>query len=161
MEASVYLPDESRNFADMRVHSSHGSFILSHVEPNNAAISSEPALPHIRKDHPHRPQILDYGGTTSSIERLPSRLQRSKCSSTDLGQQLEDLTYEISSLTAEIQWQRESRQALLRFQGQMFRMFHTMEDALAQVTTTLQQCEERNFSLWGIAPSKSSERGMI
>ncbi|KAL4781052.1 hypothetical protein BJX76DRAFT_350472 [Aspergillus varians] len=106
-------------------------------------------------------KILSYGGTTSSIERLPSRLQRSKRSSPDLRQQLEDLTYEISSLRAELQWQRESRQALLRFQEQMFRTFHTMEDALVQVTTTLQQCEERYFSLWETVPSKSSEGGMI
>ncbi|KAL4817216.1 hypothetical protein BDW67DRAFT_160038 [Aspergillus spinulosporus] len=105
-------------------------------------------------------RVLGYGGTTSSIERLPSRLQRSKRSSRDLPQQLEDLTYEISYLRAELQWQRESRQAFLRFQEQMFRMFHTMEEALVQVTTALQQCEERYFSLLGI-PNRSAEGDMI
>ena len=75
-------------------------------------------------------KVRGYGGTTSTIERLPSRLQQLKRSSTDLHQQLEDLAYEISYLRAELQWQRESRQVLLRFQEQMFRMFHTMEEAL-------------------------------
>ncbi|KAL4924645.1 uncharacterized protein BDV17DRAFT_284576 [Aspergillus undulatus] len=106
-------------------------------------------------------KVLGYGGTTSNIERLPSRLQRSKRSSTDLHQQLEDLAYEISYLRAELQWQRESRQALLRFQEQVFRMFHTMEDALVQVTTSLQQCEERYFSLWGVTPGTNSGENMI
>jgi uncharacterized protein YukE len=106
-------------------------------------------------------KVLGYGGTTSSIERLPSRLQRSKRASTDLRQQLEDLTYETSYLRAELQWQRESRQALLRFQDQMFQMFHKMEEALAQVTTALYDCEHRYFRLWGVDHESSPEEGMI
>ncbi|OJJ83549.1 uncharacterized protein ASPGLDRAFT_48096, partial [Aspergillus glaucus CBS 516.65] len=45
-------------------------------------------------------EILRYGGTSSSLERLPSRLQQSKRASTDLRQQLEELAYEASYLRA-------------------------------------------------------------
>lgn len=47
-------------------------------------------------------EILRQGGTSSNIERLPSRLRQSKRSSSDLGQQIEDLVYEVSYLKAEL-----------------------------------------------------------
>ncbi|THC88073.1 hypothetical protein EYZ11_012480 [Aspergillus tanneri] len=42
-------------------------------------------------------EVLRHGCTTSSIERLPSRLQQSKRTSKDLRQQLEELVYEVTA----------------------------------------------------------------
>ncbi|KAB8213121.1 hypothetical protein BDV33DRAFT_197091 [Aspergillus novoparasiticus] len=105
-------------------------------------------------------EILRHGGTSSNIERLPSRLRRSKQVSTYLRQQLEDLTYEGSYLRAKLQWQKESKQALLQFQEDVSRIFHLNEEMLVQVTARLRDSERRYFQVLGFE-SKSVEGGMI
>ncbi|PWY96032.1 hypothetical protein BO94DRAFT_455823 [Aspergillus sclerotioniger CBS 115572] len=94
--------------------------------------------------------IRRHGGTSSNIERLPSRLQQSKRSSIDLKQQLKDLTYEVSYLKAELQWHKESKQALLEFKEQVSEIFHRIEDALVQATIRLTEAEQRYLNLWGL-----------
>ncbi|KAE8383878.1 hypothetical protein BDV26DRAFT_287292 [Aspergillus bertholletiae] len=106
-------------------------------------------------------EILRHGGTSSSIERLPSRLQRSKRASTDIRQQLEDLVYDASYLRAELQWQKESKQALLQFHEDMFRIFHMVEDMLVQVTTRLRDSEQRYFEVLGFEAHGGNDGGMI
>jgi len=70
-----------------------------------------------------------------------TRLQQSKRASTDLHQQLEEITYEASYLRAELQWQKESKKALLHFREEIFGVFHLFEDAFVQVTTRLHDPE--------------------
>ncbi|KAA8647905.1 hypothetical protein EYZ11_011478 [Aspergillus tanneri] len=106
-------------------------------------------------------EILRHGGTSSNIERLPSRLQRSKRASMDVQQQLEDLVYDVSYLRAELQWQKESKQALLQFQEDMFRIFHMIEDMLVQVTARLHNSEQRYFQLLGFKANGGDDGGMI
>jgi hypothetical protein len=109
-------------------------------------------------------QILRHGGTSSSLERLPSRLQQSKRSSVDLRQQIENLVYENSYLRGELQWQKESNQALLQLRERMFQIFHDMEDALVQVTTGLEEAKRGYLSLWGVDPEDGNagdKGGMI
>ncbi|KAE8334776.1 hypothetical protein BDV24DRAFT_156598 [Aspergillus arachidicola] len=106
-------------------------------------------------------EILRHGGTSSSIERLPSRLQRSKRASTDIRQQLEDLVYDASYLRAELQWQKESKQALLQFHEDMFRIFHMIEDMLVQVTARLRDSEQRYFEVLGFEAHGGNDGGMI
>lgn len=93
-------------------------------------------------------QILCLGGTSSNLERLPSRLQLAKRSSPDLRAQLEEYAYEMSYLKAELQWHKETKQILLQFQENVFSIFHSMEDALCQVTERLHDSEQRYLSLW-------------
>ncbi|KAH2909646.1 hypothetical protein KXW25_003895 [Aspergillus fumigatus] len=101
-------------------------------------------------------QILCNGGTTSNIERLPSRLQQSKKTSpANLWERIEELTYEVSYLKAELICNKESKQALLDLHERMFHIFGMMEDALARATATLQQCERRYLNLWGLDPDKN------
>ncbi|RMJ22823.1 hypothetical protein PHISP_06312 [Aspergillus sp. HF37] len=106
-------------------------------------------------------EILRHGGTSSNIERLPSRLRQSKRSSSDVRQQVEDLVYEVSYLKAELQWQKESRRILEQFQGRMFQLFHMMEDSLAQVTSRLHESERRYLNLWKLDTDKVDSGGMI
>lgn len=75
--------------------------------------------------------------------------------------QIEDLAYEVSYLKAELLWHSESKQALLQLQEQMYQLFHKMEDALIQVTTRLQEAEQRYLGLWGITPNANTEEGVI
>ena len=106
-------------------------------------------------------EILRGGGTTSNLERLPSRLQQSKQASTDLHQQLEDLVYEVSYLKAELQWQKESKQAMIHFREEIFKTFHFLEDALIQVTMRLHDSEQQYLSLWGLSSVGHSQGGTI
>lgn len=96
--------------------------------------------------------ILCGGGTSSCIERLPSRIQQYKKMTPSSRQQIEDLTYEISYLRAELQWQRESREIFLRFQRKMFDIFGMMEDELAQSTTRLDEARSNYLGLWDLSP---------
>ena len=104
-------------------------------------------------------EILRGGGTSSSLERLPSRLQQSKQAPTDLRQQLEDLVYEVSYLKAELQWQKESKQALLHFREEMFQTFHFLENALIQVTMRLHDSEQQYLSLSGFSSVGHNQGG--
>lgn len=106
-------------------------------------------------------EILRRGGTSSNLERLPSRLQQSKQLSMDLRQQLEELAFEASYLKAELQWQKESKQALLHFQEDIFHVFHLLEDALVQATTRLRDSEQRYLRLWEFPSGGGNEGGMI
>ncbi|KAJ5417427.1 uncharacterized protein N7487_000977 [Penicillium crustosum] len=100
--------------------------------------------------------ILCGGGTSSCIERLPSRIQQYKKPPSSR-QQIEDLTYEISYLRAELQWQRESREIFLRFQRKMFEIFGMMEDELAQSTTRLEEARSNYLGLWDVDPKVEDE----
>lgn len=106
-------------------------------------------------------ELLRHGGTSSNIERLPFRLQQSKRSSSDLRQQVEDLVYEVSYLKAELQWQRESQQALQQFQERMFQLFHMLEDALAQTTSRLHESERSYLNLWNLDTNRVNSGEMI
>ncbi|KAJ5639163.1 uncharacterized protein N7484_007025 [Penicillium longicatenatum] len=92
--------------------------------------------------------ILCRGGTSSNLERLPSRLERSKRASPDLKKKLEEVAFESSYLKAELQWNKETKQILLNFHEQMHRVFESMEDYLAEATLRLQEAERRYLSLW-------------
>ncbi|PYH91978.1 hypothetical protein BO71DRAFT_458575 [Aspergillus ellipticus CBS 707.79] len=104
-------------------------------------------------------EVLCHGDTTSNIERLPSRLQQSKRASTDIRQQLHNLVYEISYLRAELQWQKESKQILLHFHEEIFRLFHLMEDMLVGVTAKLNESEQRYLDVLGIKSHGSQAEG--
>lgn len=93
-------------------------------------------------------QVLCLGGTSSNLEKLPSRLQRAKRASPDLNARLEELTYESSYLKAELQWHKETKQILLQFQENMFDVFTSMEDALSAATARLKESEHQYLMLW-------------
>lgn len=95
-------------------------------------------------------EILRHGGTSSNIERLPSRIQRSKLSSPNYRQKIEDLAYEVSYLKAEVQWQKENKQIFLQFHQRMFELFRAMEDALTQTCMRMEESEKRYLDLWDI-----------
>lgn len=94
--------------------------------------------------------ILRHGGTSSNIERLPSRIQRSKLSSPNSRQKIEDLAYEVSYLKAEVQWQKENKQIFLQFHQRIFDIFRAMEDALTQTCIRMEESEKRYLDLWDI-----------
>ncbi|KAL4948717.1 hypothetical protein BDW69DRAFT_198672 [Aspergillus filifer] len=108
---------------------------------------------------PQDHQILCHGGTSSNLERLPSRLQQSKAPTTK--HEIEDLAYEISYLKAELSWNTESKQALLQFQEEMYMVFCKIDNALAQLSARLQGAEQRYLNLWGVAANHDNNGGMI
>ncbi|CAG8902304.1 unnamed protein product [Penicillium egyptiacum] len=105
--------------------------------------------------------ILCGGGTSSCIERLPSRIQQYKQTAPNSRQQIEDLTYEISYLRAELQWQRESREIFLRFQRKMFDIFGMMEEELAQSTARLDEARSNYLGVWNLGPGVEDEVNVI
>lgn len=121
-----------------------------------SASSSLYSIPEEVTPQDHR--ILCHGGTSSNLERLPSRLQKSKA---PVRGHVEDLAYEISYLKAELSWNIESKQALLQLQKEIYTIFYKMEDILGQANARLERAEQRYLSLWGLAPDEGSDGGMI
>jgi predicted RNase H-like nuclease (RuvC/YqgF family) len=136
------------------IRSCHTSTTMNQFHRNPLNPISEEITP---ADH----EILRHGGTSSNIERLPSRLKQSKRSSTDLRQQIESLVYEVSYLKAELQWQKESRQILQQFQERMFQLFHMMEDALAQATSKVHESERHYLNVWKLDKAEVNNSGMF
>ncbi|PYH40996.1 uncharacterized protein BP01DRAFT_306902 [Aspergillus saccharolyticus JOP 1030-1] len=113
---------------------------------------SPPSLYSIREEiGPSDHQVSCFGGTTSNIERLPSRLQQSKSLHRSKDKQIEDLSYEISYLKAELMWNKDSKHALQQFQEQIHHLFYKIEEYLIQVDTHLKESEKNYLSLWGIS----------
>lgn len=110
---------------------------------------------------PQDHEILCHGGTTSNLERLPSRLQQSKVPARSMKKQIEELAYEVSYLKAEVSWHSESKQAFLQFQEQMYQLFHKMEDALAEVNIRLQEAEQRYLGFWGLTANANLGASVI
>ncbi|PLB48769.1 hypothetical protein P170DRAFT_359145 [Aspergillus steynii IBT 23096] len=110
---------------------------------------------------PQDHQILRNGGTSSSIEHLPSRLRQAKSPFQSKKRQIENLTYEVGYLKAELAWHSESRRALLLLQEQMYGVFHRMEDALIQANVRLQEAEHRYLSFWGLEACAGGGEEMI
>jgi hypothetical protein len=99
--------------------------------------------------------ILCSGGTSSNIERLPSRLQRAKRLSSDYKAQLEDRAYEASYLRAELQWHKESKQIFLHFHERMMGIFSMMEEAIADCMARLHESERQYLELWNFDQSQA------
>ena len=110
---------------------------------------------------PQDHHILRNGGTSSNIECLPSRLQQSKTPLVSRRRHIENLTYEIGYLKAELAWHKESKRALLQLQDQMYEMLHKMEDALAKTNVHLQEAEKRYLSFWGLSARAGVDENMI
>ena len=110
---------------------------------------------------PQDHQILRNGGTSSNIECLPSRLQQSKAPFESKRRHIENLTYEIGYLKAELAWHKESKRALLELQEQMYEMFHKMEDSLVEVNVRLQEAEQRYLGFWGLSARVGASEDMI
>lgn len=94
-------------------------------------------------------RILCYGGTSSNLERLPSRLQQSKRRHMDPKKQLEEAAYELSYLRAELQWQKETKQILLEFHERILDIFQSLDNSLSRATTRMHESERRYLMLWG------------
>lgn len=89
-------------------------------------------------------QVLYSGGTSSQIERLPSRLQQSKSVPSKQPQtQVKELMYEVKYLEGELALNEDSREALLRFQEKIFKVFSVIEDASADAKIRVGQSEQR------------------
>ncbi|KAL4927722.1 uncharacterized protein BDV17DRAFT_299038 [Aspergillus undulatus] len=111
---------------------------------------------------PQDHQVLCHGGTSSNLERLPSRLQQHKSPSPrNTRSHLEDLAYETSYLKAELAWKAESMRSFFRFQEEMYIIFHKIEDALGDLNIRLQEAEQRYLGLWGVSVGEGNDGGMI
>jgi hypothetical protein len=105
-------------------------------------------------------QIRHAGGSTSTLERLPSRLHVSKNQrSMSLRDEMEELVYENSYLKAELAWNQETRHALMELQDKVCEATSMMREALAQANFRLKESEERYLELWGVGSGK--EGGVI
>ncbi|EER41747.1 conserved hypothetical protein [Histoplasma capsulatum H143] len=101
-------------------------------------------------------QILLHGGTTSHLERLPSRVQKAKhrSSSCYVEDQILDLTFENSYLRAELSLHEEYRHALMNLKSIVIYVSGMMEEMLSETTQQLNEADKNYLKLHGITEEK-------
>ncbi|KAJ6160258.1 hypothetical protein N7470_004866 [Penicillium chermesinum] len=114
------------------------SYLHPHLDP----------IPEEEEITPMDHRILCSGGTTSTLEMMPSRIKQAKSIPNDPKAHIEELVYEVSYLRAELQWHKETKQVLLEFQQRMFDIFQNMEDTLSRATARLHESERRYLKVW-------------
>ncbi|KAI1907856.1 hypothetical protein LOZ57_006797 [Ophidiomyces ophidiicola] len=119
-----------------------------------------PAIPEISTlDH----QIFLNGGTTSKLERLPSRLQSHKKRSSSLysTDQLHDLSYENSYLRGELSRLEEYRYALLKLKSKVAFISEMIKEILEGTERSLRDTDSSYLKLYGIEADKMESGGFI
>lgn len=103
-------------------------------------------------------QIARHGGTTSSYEELPHRLESSKTHQPlTPGERVIELTYEKSFLLQELVYRKDTRAAEMRFLEKVTKLRAEMEAVLAELDRAMDersraraQAESDLCSYWGI-----------
>ncbi|EEH04639.1 conserved hypothetical protein [Histoplasma capsulatum G186AR] len=101
-------------------------------------------------------QILLHGGTSSHLERLPSRAKKAKnrSSSCYVDDQILDLTFENSYLRAELSLLEEYKHALMNLKSIMIYVSGMMEETLSETTQQLNEADKNYLKLHGITEKK-------
>jgi hypothetical protein len=115
----------------------------------NSRINSRPILtpPEISPlDH----RILQNGGTTSNIERLPNRTRQGKLRQTTDRARIDELTWENSYLRAEAAHREENATALNEFRLQTVEAFNLLRRALHNLCDKVEKSDRAKAEYWGI-----------
>lgn len=94
-------------------------------------------------------QIAQACGTTSGIDMLPSRLQKTKRNPL-APSYVEDLVSQNGYLREEIIFHKESKNAMLAFHSEALASFSILEPALKNLSEKLLASEGRLLEYWGI-----------
>lgn len=150
MEARDTFRDHGGRESAREIHSPH------HTTANTPRFSSY--LPTISEEvTPLDHQVYLNGGTTSTLERLPSRLQRQKqrSSSIYVDDRVEELIYENSYLQAELSLHKEYRHVLLNLKSKVTFVVGMMEEVLDEADKQLRRADENYLELCGIRDQKN------
>ena len=96
-------------------------------------------------------RIAEHGGTSSRLEMLPDRLQKSKVAMPQgYQQQLDALIRENGYLRQEISYHEESRSAMLHFHNQVLEAHRNLQAALDELKKNVARAEGRILRFWGV-----------
>ncbi|PGG97515.1 hypothetical protein AJ80_09684 [Polytolypa hystricis UAMH7299] len=122
------------------------------------AIKPKPSpLPPIPEEiSPLDHQVMLNGGTSSAIERLPSRIQNAKQRSSSYYEEdrVQELTFENSYLRGEIFHREQYRHVLLKLKTMMEYVSGLMEEALSETATKLKEADQEYLLNNGIGEEK-------
>ena len=94
--------------------------------------------------------VEDYGGTTSTLECLPHRLQMRKKKPKNLKERIEDLTVENGYLQDELAYYKDTRAVLMRFFDNIDESHRMMKGAIYEASKDVAISEQRLLGYWGI-----------
>ena len=95
--------------------------------------------------------ISSSGGTTSTIENLPHRLQITKRQPRPTtGKRLEELVRENGYLRQELALQKELLDAMVTLHGKTVDAYKTLKLALREISQKRMQSEQRLLEYWGL-----------
>ena len=119
----------------------------SSIHPRNVrTVSGRPAEVTALDHH-----IATHGGTTSNIEKLPSRLQFSKTHPPRTqSERIEELVHENSYLHQEIALYQETRGALMALHAKTVKAYELLQDGLQVLSQQVAKSEKRLLDYWGI-----------
>ena len=94
--------------------------------------------------------VEDRGGTTSTLECLPHRLQMRKKKPKNMKGRIEELTIENGYLQEELAYYKGTRAVLMRFFGSIKESHQMMKNAIYEVSKDVAISEQRLLDYWGI-----------
>jgi hypothetical protein len=95
--------------------------------------------------------ILQKGGTTSTIERLPHRAREAKTRHTTDQARIDELTWENSYLRAEVAQREDVCAALNDLRAKTIEAFQILRQALHDLSDRVQISDQKKAEYWGFS----------
>jgi hypothetical protein len=95
--------------------------------------------------------ILQQGGTTSTIERLPHRARQAKTRHTTDQARIDELTWENSYLRAEIAQQEDVGAAFNDLRVKTVEVFKILRQALHDLSDRVEKSDQKKAGYWGFS----------
>jgi hypothetical protein len=102
-------------------------------------------------------QILKHGGTTSTLDNLPHRVQKMKSLPLDLQSRNEELVRENQYLRQEISRLTQVNDALLALRETFMEVFYSSRTALQTLSDKMATADQELADYWGLRLDETQE----
>jgi hypothetical protein len=106
-------------------------------------------------------RILKLGGTTSTLDLLPHRIQQQKSEPVDLVSQIEKLLRDNGSLRQEISRLTKARDGLLELRQKSIEVFYTLRTALQRFSDKAVAADSELSGYWGLQLDDTEDDDII
>jgi hypothetical protein len=106
-------------------------------------------------------RILQHGGTTSTLDILPHRVQLSKSQPVDSASRIEELIHEVDYLRKEIVRLKKREEALLGLRECFIQVFYSSRTALQQFSDKAMAADRELSGYWGLQLDDTEEEDIV
>jgi hypothetical protein len=125
--------------------------------PDKPPLKMGPPRPRIPEPKPLDHHILEHGGTTSTLDNLPHRVQHMKSLPLDLQSRNEELVRENQYLRQEISRLTQVNDALLALRETFMEVFYCSRTALQTLSNKMATADGELADYWGLRLDETQE----